>query len=101
MRLRHSNSRRDGTPPTPRRADGCAVPDDEGVHGVGPDWAFCANPAKMVGVTHLSNDAAGSKYYDSSISWWQLWDGVKNHSTYLDEGTETLADISRVVGGVR
>ncbi|MDN6565600.1 MAG: alpha/beta hydrolase family protein [Actinomyces sp.] len=78
-----------------------AVPEGDAVQGMGPDWAFGKNPAKMEGVTHLSSDATGSANYDSSISWWQFWDGFKNHSTYLDENTRTLENFAQVVGGVR
>lgn len=77
-----------------------AVPQGDAVQGMGPDWSFGKNPDKMPGITHLSGDATGSSRYDGGVSWWQVWDAFKNHSTYLDARTQTLEDFSHVVGGV-
>lgn len=78
-----------------------AVPEGDIVQGIGPDWAFGTNPAKLEDINHLSGDATGSDKYDPDVPWWQFWDAWKNHSTYLDDNTKTLKDFARVVGGVQ
>ncbi|WP_131333586.1 alpha/beta hydrolase [Schaalia vaccimaxillae] len=72
------------------------VPEGDWVQGVGPDAAFGINPMRLEGVEHLSNDATGSANYQDFG-----FDPFRNHSTYLDDDTQTLYDISKVVGGRR
>lgn len=52
------------------------------------------------GFTHISDDATGSKKYTpwGVPSEWLSPDG-RNHSVYMDPGTETLRDMGRIVAG--
>lgn len=52
--------------------------------------------------THLSDDATGYEGYNHDAKpnkWWRF--DTSNHNVYLEEGTETLQDIGRVVAGVK
>lgn len=52
--------------------------------------------------THLSDDATGYEGYNHDAKpnkWWRF--DTSNHNVYLEEGTETLHDIGRVVAGVK
>lgn len=54
------------------------------------------------GFTHLSDDATGSpKYKNDAPASVPSNGNFKNHSIYLENGTETLQDIGRVVAGVK
>ena len=52
------------------------------------------------GFTHISDDATGSKKYTpwGVPSEWLSPDG-RNHSVYMEPGTETLRDMGRIVAG--
>lgn len=50
------------------------------------------------GFKHLSGDATGAANYNHHPSWG--WD-ASNHAVYLEEGTESLKDMARVVVGVK
>lgn len=54
------------------------------------------------GFTHLSDDATGSpKYKNDAPASVPSNGNFKNHNIYLEDGTETLQDIGRVVAGVK
>ena len=54
------------------------------------------------GFTHLSDDATGSPKYNKDAPASKLSNfNFDNHSIYLEDGTETLQDIGRVVAGVK
>ena len=54
------------------------------------------------GFTHLSDDATGSpKYKNDAPASVPSNGNFKNHNIYLENGTETLQDIGRVVAGVK
>lgn len=54
------------------------------------------------GFTHLSDDATGSpKYKNDAPASVPSNRNFKNHNIYLEDGTETLQDIGRVVAGVK
>ena len=54
------------------------------------------------GFTHLSGDATGSsKYNNDAPASVPIKGNFDNHSIYLEDGTETLQDIGRVVAGVK
>ena len=54
------------------------------------------------GFTHLSDDATGSPKYNKDAPASKLSNfNFDNHSIYLENGTETLQDIGRVVAGVK
>ena len=54
------------------------------------------------GFTHLSGDATGSPKYNKDAPASKLSNfNFDNHSIYLEDGTETLQDIGRVVAGVK
>lgn len=92
-----------------------AVPQGDAIQGIGPDAWFGKNPTKLDGIQHLSGDATASARYDDTPTWQRSlehavfpWTNVTdpsnpfvNHSTYLDDGTETQKDFARVVGGAK
>ena len=54
------------------------------------------------GFSHLSDDATGSPKYNKDAPASKLSNfNFDNHSIYLEDGTETLQDIGRVVAGVK
>lgn len=54
------------------------------------------------GFSHLSDDATGSPKYNKDAPESKLSNfNFDNHSIYLEDGTETLQDIGRVVAGVK
>lgn len=60
------------------------------VQGIGDDGRFGKNPAKMPGYNHLSGDVGHGK------GWFVPF---RKHSSYFNEGSEALDDISKVVAG--
>ncbi len=54
------------------------------------------------GFTHLSDDATGSPKYNKDAPASKPFNfNFDNHNIYLEDGTETLQDIGRVVAGVK
>ena len=86
------------------------VPNGDWVQGVGPlvrgkigFGGLGKNPMDDDSTfTHLSDDATGYEGYNHDAKpnkWWRF--DTSNHNVYLEEGTETLQDIGRVVAGVK
>ena len=60
------------------------------VQGLGDDGRYGKNPAKMPGYNHLSGDVGPGE------GWFVPF---RKHSSYFNEGSEALDDISKVVAG--
>ena len=88
------------------RAYVSGVNTNDAVQGIGPDGTFGKDPMKMKGIKHLANNPDNDsviKVYVSNSGVTSRYavkgttDPFARHSEYLEEGTESLDDISRVV----
>ena len=88
------------------RAYVSGVNTNDAVQGMGPDGTFGKDPMKMKGIKHLANNPDNDsiiKVYVSNSGVTSRYavkgttDPFARHSEYLEEGTESLDDISRVV----
>lgn len=88
------------------RAYVSGVNTNDAVQGMGPDGTFGKDPMKMKGIKHLANNPDNDsiiKVYVSNSGVTSRYavkgttDPFARHSEYLEEGTESLEDISRVV----
>lgn len=84
------------------------VPEGDSVQGAGAFrggivGSLGKNPMDSdSGFSHLSDDATGSPKYNKDAPESKLSNfNFDNHSIYLEDGTETLQDIGRVVAGVK
>ena len=68
------------------------------VQGVGPNYSFGKNPAKMDGYKHLSGDVGGIKW-TLTPTLVPVPDPFGSHSSYFKEGTQANRDIASVIGG--
>ena len=91
------------------RAYVSGVNTNDAVQGIGPDGTFGKDPMKMKGIKHLANNPDNDsiiKVYVSNSGVTSRYavkgttDPFARHSEYLEEGTESLEDISRVVVNV-
>ena len=96
------------------RAYVSGVNTNDAVQGMGPDGTFGKDPMKMKGIKHLANNPDNDSIFKRSRtvplprrrSRGHLYlvkgtrDPFARHSEYLEEGTESLDDISRVVVNV-
>ena len=64
------------------------------VQGIGTDINFGRNPTEMRAFRHISGDATGAKTYRTFTH------PIGNHSTYLEDGTETQKDMARILAGL-
>ena len=61
------------------------------VQGMGPDWDFGKDPAKMKGYKHLSGDVGAADPDESYV--------FSKHSGYFNKDSKALDDISSVIAG--
>ncbi len=73
------------------------VPSGDGIVGLGADGIFGKNPMTLNGFTHLSNDIGDIS--DESVI--DKLNPIRNHSIYMQSGTEAFTDIARVVGDAK
>ena len=64
------------------------------VQGIGTDINFGRNPTEMPAFRHISGDATGGKSYQTFTQ------PFGNHSTYLENNTETQKDMARILAGL-
>lgn len=64
------------------------------VQGIGTDINFGRNPTEMPAFRHISGDATGAKTYRAFTQ------PFGNHSTYLENNTETQKDMARILAGL-
>lgn len=64
------------------------------VQGIGTDINFGRNPTEMPAFRHISGDATGGKSYRTFTQ------PFGNHSTYLENNTETQKDMARILAGL-
>lgn len=65
------------------------------VQGIGTDINFGRNPTEMPAFRHISGDATEGETYHTIPR-----GPFGNHSTYLEDGTETQKDMARILAGL-
>lgn len=66
-------------------------PQMDRVQGLGPDWDFGKDPARMAGYKHLSGDVGAADPNEKYI--------FSKHNGYFNKGSKSLDDISSVIAG--